>query len=145
MISILSVSFPLIDGFFASMNYCLNLWDWSNWRGILPLGLLVKCYPKWEISKSCSPVEQLPILIFQGGLRVRRMRSWHSSRKNKVYLLPDIIEIFRNSGKKTIIDVFGGSGKILLNTDARVKIYNDLNADVVDFFEELRNNKDAVL
>ena len=60
-------------------------------------------------------------------------------------MLPDIIEIFRNSGKKTIIDVFGGSGKILLNTDARVKIYNDLNADVVDFFEEVRNNKDAVL
>ena len=63
----------------------------------------------------------------------------------KFYMLPDIIEIFRNSGKKTIIDVFGGSGKILLNTNARVKIYNDLNADVVDFFEELRNNKDAVL
>ena len=60
-------------------------------------------------------------------------------------MLPDIIEIFRNSGKKTIIDVFGGSGKILLNTDAMVKIYNDLNADVVDFFEEVRNNKDAVL
>ena len=60
-------------------------------------------------------------------------------------MLPDIIEIFMNSGKKTIIDVFGGSGKILLNTDARVKIYNDLNADVVDFFEEVRNNKDAVL
>lgn len=60
-------------------------------------------------------------------------------------MLPHIIEIFRNSGKKTIIDVFGGSGKILLNTDAKVKIYNDLNADVVDFFEEVRNNKDAVL
>ena len=60
-------------------------------------------------------------------------------------MLPDIIEIFRNSGKKTIIDVFGGSGKILLNTDAKVKIYNDLNADVVDFFEEVRNNRDAVL
>ena len=63
----------------------------------------------------------------------------------KFYMLPDIIEILRNSGKKTIIDVFGGSGKILLNTDARVKIYNDLNADVVDFFEEVKNNKDAVL
>ena len=63
----------------------------------------------------------------------------------KFYMLNDILEIFRNSGKKTIIDVFGGSGKILLNTEAKVKIYNDLNADVVDFFEEIRRNKEAVL
>ena len=56
----------------------------------------------------------------------------------KFYMMNDILEIFRNSGKKTIIDVFGGSGKILLNSEAKVKIYNDLNADVVDFFEEIR-------
>ena len=60
-------------------------------------------------------------------------------------MLNDILEIFRNSGKKTIVDVFGGSGKILLNAEAKVKIYNDLNADVVDFFEEVRKNKESVL
>ena len=60
-------------------------------------------------------------------------------------MLNDILEIFRNSGKKTIVDVFGGSGKVLLNAEAKIKIYNDLNADVVDFFEEIRKNKDSVL
>ena len=60
-------------------------------------------------------------------------------------MLNDILEIFRNSGKKTIVDVFGGSGKVLLNAEAKVKIYNDLNADVVDFFEEVRKNKESVL
>ena len=60
-------------------------------------------------------------------------------------MLNDILEIFRNSGKKTIVDVFGGSGKVLLNAEAKVKIYNDLNADVVDLFEEVRKNKESVL
>ncbi len=60
-------------------------------------------------------------------------------------MLPDILEIINGSKKTALVDVFGGSGKVLMNTDARVKIYNDLNTDLVSFFEQVRNNRDTVI
>ncbi len=60
-------------------------------------------------------------------------------------MLPDILEIINSSKKTALVDVFGGSGKVLMNAEARVKIYNDLNADLVSFFEQVRNNRDAVI
>ena len=60
-------------------------------------------------------------------------------------MLPDILEIINSSKKNALVDVFGGSGKVLMNAEARVKIYNDLNADLVSFFEQVRNNRDAVI
>ena len=63
----------------------------------------------------------------------------------KFYMLDDIKEIFNKSGKTTVIDVFGGSGKVLMNLDAKIKVYNDINNNLVNFFTELRENKELVL
>ena len=60
-------------------------------------------------------------------------------------MLPDILEIMNSTKKTALVDVFGGSGKVLMNAEARVKIYNDLNADLVNFFEQVRNNRNAVI
>ena len=57
----------------------------------------------------------------------------------KFYMLEDIKEIFNKSGKTTVIDVFGGSGKVLMNLDAKIKVYNDINNNLVNFFTELKN------
>ena len=62
----------------------------------------------------------------------------------KSYMLEDIREIFNKSGKNIVIDVFGGSGKVLLNLNAKIKIYNDINNNLINFFTELKNNKKIV-
>ena len=59
----------------------------------------------------------------------------------KFYMLEDIKEIFNKSGKTTVIDVFGGSGKVLMNLNAKIKIYNDINNNLVNFFLELKEHK----
>ncbi len=63
----------------------------------------------------------------------------------KFYMLEDIKEIFNKSGKTTVIDVFGGSGKVLMNLNAKIKIYNDINNNLVNFFTELKEHKKEVL
>jgi DNA adenine methylase len=63
----------------------------------------------------------------------------------KFYMLEDIKEIFDKSGKTTVIDVFGGSGKVLMNLNAKVKVYNDVNNNLVNFFTELKEHKEEVL
>ena len=68
---------------------------------------------------------------------------WYPGGKS--YMLEDIREIFNKSGKNTLIDVFGGSGKVLLNLNAKIKIYNDINNNLVNFFTELKNNKKLLL
>ena len=59
----------------------------------------------------------------------------------KFYMLDDIKEIFNKSGKTTVIDVFGGSGKVLMNLNAKIKVYNDINNNLVNFFTELRESE----
>ena len=63
----------------------------------------------------------------------------------KFYMLEDIKEIFNKSGKTTIIDVFGGSGKVLMNLNAKIKVYNDINNNIINFFSELKEHKEEVL
>ena len=63
----------------------------------------------------------------------------------KFYMLEDIKEIFNKSGKTTVIDVFGGSGKVLMNLNANIKVYNDVNNNLVNFFSELKEHKEEVL
>ena len=63
----------------------------------------------------------------------------------KFYVLEDIKEIFNKSGKTNVIDVFGGSGKVLMNLNAKIKIYNDINNNLVNFFTELKEHKKEVL
>ncbi len=73
------------------------------------------------------------------------MKSLIAYPGGKYYMLPDILGIVNNCKKAALVDVFGGSGKVLLNADAKVKVYNDLNADLVSFFEQVRNNRDALV
>ena len=63
----------------------------------------------------------------------------------KFYMLEDIKEIFDKSGKTCFIDVFGGSGKVLMNLNAKVKVYNDVNNNLVNFFTELKDHKEEFL
>ncbi|WP_298275533.1 DNA adenine methylase [Ferroplasma sp.] len=63
----------------------------------------------------------------------------------KFYMLEDIKEIFNKSGKTTVIDIFGGSGKVLMNLNAKIKVYNDINNNLVNFFSELKEHKKEVL
>lgn len=70
----------------------------------------------------------------------------------KTVLLPDISAVFRKSGLKKFVDVFGGSGLVLLNTKADIKVYNEIDPAVVSIFRTLQkhpkfmrdNLKDAV-
>ena len=68
---------------------------------------------------------------------------WYLGAKS--YILKDIRVIFNKSRKNTVIDVFGGSAKVLLNLNAKIKIYNVINTNLVNFFTELKNNKKLLL
>jgi DNA adenine methylase len=64
-----------------------------------------------------------------------RTRSLFPYAGGKFYLMKDIKEIFDKSGKTVAIDVFGGSGKFLLNVAAKAKVYNDIDSRLVNLFK----------
>jgi site-specific DNA-adenine methylase len=66
------------------------------------------------------------------------MRSLFPYPGGKFFLMKDIKEIFEKSGKTTAVDVFGGSGKFLLNVNAKIKVYNDLDSRLVNLYLVLR-------
>ena len=68
------------------------------------------------------------------------MKSLFPYAGGKIHLIKYIEEIYRKSNKTAFIDVFGGSGKVLMNIDSRNKIYNDIDNSLVNIFETLRNN-----
>jgi DNA adenine methylase len=63
----------------------------------------------------------------------------------KFFLMKDIKEIFEKSGKTTAVDVFGGSGKFLLNVSAKNKVYNDLDSRLVNLYLVLRERHQELL
>ena len=68
------------------------------------------------------------------------MKSLFPYAGGKFHLIRNIEEIYKNSNKTAFIDVFGGSGKVLMNIDSKIKIYNDIDNSLVNIFETLRNN-----
>ena len=56
----------------------------------------------------------------------------------KFFLMKKIKDIFERSVKTTPVDVFGGSGKLLLNVNANNKVYNDLDSRPVNLYLVLR-------
>ena len=68
------------------------------------------------------------------------MKSLFKYAGGKFHLIRNIEEIYKNSNKAAFIDVFGGSGKVLMNIDSKIKIYNDIDNSLVNIFETLRNN-----
>lgn len=64
---------------------------------------------------------------------------------NKYRLLDRILPLFPN-GINRFIDLFGGSGTVLLNVDATSYVYNDINNYISDLFKELiTTNYDIII
>ncbi|ELZ84487.1 D12 class N6 adenine-specific DNA methyltransferase [Haloferax larsenii JCM 13917] len=62
----------------------------------------------------------------------------------KSYLAPWIIEHF--PAHKCYVEVFGGSGAVLVNKpESHTEVYNDLDGDLVQFFEILREREDELV
>lgn len=58
----------------------------------------------------------------------------------KTTLIPDIAAQFRKSGLRKFVDVFGGSGLVMLNIQADIKIFNDLDPNVVNIFRTIQKH-----
>ena len=72
------------------------------------------------------------------------MKSLFPYAGGKIHLIRHIDQIYKKSNKTAFIDVFGGSGKVLMNIDSRNKIYNDIDNSLVNIFETLRNYPDML-
>jgi DNA adenine methylase len=59
---------------------------------------------------------------------------------SKVYLLDDIYKVYARSKCTTLVDVFGGSGRVLYSLPAKIKVYNDRDSRLVNLFRVIRNN-----
>jgi len=62
----------------------------------------------------------------------------------KSYLAPWIIEHFPEH--KCYVEVFGGSGAVLVNKDeSHTEVYNDIDGDLVHFFTVLRDSEEELI
>jgi DNA adenine methylase len=68
------------------------------------------------------------------------MKSLFPYAGGKFHLIKIVEQVYKNSNKTAFIDVFGGSGKVLMNMESKVKVYNDIDNSLVNIFETLRNN-----
>lgn len=64
---------------------------------------------------------------------------------SKTALLPEIKRIFLKSNSYSLVDAFGGSGTVSLNTDAKLNVYNDLNREVYNLFSVIQKQPDDLL
>lgn len=58
---------------------------------------------------------------------------------SKFTIIPVIQEIFQASGCGFLVDVFGGSGSVLLNVSSNMPVYNDINSELVNVFTIIKN------
>jgi DNA adenine methylase len=64
----------------------------------------------------------------------------------KYSILPFVIPILQKAGHRHFVDVFGGSGVVILNMpQSPIETYNDLNNDIVNFFKVLRENTEELI
>jgi DNA adenine methylase len=64
----------------------------------------------------------------------------------KFYLMDDITRYIRTANFKLLVDVFGGSGKVLINIEtSATKVYNDADGRLVNVFMQIRDNKEELL
>jgi len=71
--------------------------------------------------------------------------SWHTNRLralryigSKIRVAPKIAEKLHATGADKLIDVFGGSGAVIMNAGFDRRVYNDIDEDVVSFFRCLQ-------
>ncbi len=57
---------------------------------------------------------------------------------SKTSIIPDIENVFRRSGKRIFVDVFGGSGSVSLNMKFASIVYNDLDPELVNLFRAIQ-------
>ena len=74
------------------------------------------------------------------------MKSTFPYYGGRFYQIKNILEILEKNLDQfdVVVDVFGGSGKVLLNIPAewkKVKVYNDINKDLYVTFKVLQDNK----
>ena len=58
----------------------------------------------------------------------------------KTVLIPDITHVFRKSGLRRFVDVFGGSGIVALNVDSPDTVYNDIDSDLTNLFRTIQRH-----
>ena len=74
------------------------------------------------------------------------MKSLMRYAGGKIFMLKDVYEIFHQFDSKIVVDVFGGSGKFLLNLNDGTlygnyhKVYNDIDDNMVNLFNVIRND-----
>ncbi len=52
----------------------------------------------------------------------------------KFRMVPHIAELLKATGRTLLVDVFGGSGAVVMNAGFRKRVYNDLDGDLVAMF-----------
>lgn len=70
--------------------------------------------------------------------------NWHHRRLrclryvgSKMRIVPRIAEHLRSSKRDCLVDVFGGSGAVIMNAGFSKRIYNDYSGELVNFFRVL--------
>lgn len=63
---------------------------------------------------------------------------------SKGVLIPEIRRVFRESGKRSFIDVFGGSGTVSLNVRSIRTVYNEVDPDLVNIFLVLQREPELL-
>ena len=67
-------------------------------------------------------------------------------RGGKHYLLHDIVHLYDAAGGyPRVVDVFGGSGQVLLNLKSPYKVYNDIDEELVNIFNIILDNTDELI
>lgn len=69
--------------------------------------------------------------------------SWYGGKGSiqQRRVLDTIINLINDSNKKIFVDVFGGSGVVIINIQNKIKKYNDINKDLYNFFRILKDEK----
>ncbi|WP_418222803.1 DNA adenine methylase [Clostridium isatidis] len=69
--------------------------------------------------------------------------NWYGGKggRHQRKILREILEYIDKSNKKVFVDVFGGSGIVTINVKNKIRKYNDLNLDLFNFFEVLKDEK----
>ncbi len=63
----------------------------------------------------------------------------------KTVLIPDIMQIFLGSRKRSFVDVFGGSGIVSLNTTIKDVVYNEKDPELSNLFRHLKEHPERII
>ncbi len=72
------------------------------------------------------------------------MSNWHTTRRrclryvgSKTRIVPRIAAHLKATRRDCLVDVFGGSGAVVMNAGFHKRIYNDIDGELVNFFRVL--------